>query len=85
MLAVDQVCKDYFAPLTYPVFLRKIATKEIILPLVRMEESQKGENRVHLADLACYIDDRRKMARRKQHSFRPDERCYKVLRQKISL
>ena len=64
MLAVDQVCKDYFAPLTYPVFLRKIATKEIILPLVRMEESQKGEKMVHLADLACYIDDRRKVAQK---------------------
>ena len=70
MLAADQVCKDYFAPLTYPVFLRKIAAGDIILPLVRMEESQKGARMVHLADLAFYIDDRRKLAQKEATQLR---------------
>ena len=64
MLAADQVCKDYFAPLTYPVFLRKITAGEIALPLVRMEASQKGAKMVHLSDLAQYIDERRKAAQK---------------------
>lgn len=60
VLPVDVVCRDYFAPLTLPVFLRKISEGKIPLPLVRMETSQKGARLVHLADLAAYIDERRK-------------------------
>lgn len=64
LIPADVVCKDFFAPLTLPVFLRKVAAGEIALPLVRMENSQKGAKMVHLNDLAGYIDARAEAARR---------------------
>lgn len=63
MISADQVCRDFFAPLTLPVFLRKVASGEISLPLVRMESSQKGAKMVHLTDLAAFIDARAEAAR----------------------
>lgn len=63
MIGADQVCRDFFSPLTLPVFLRKVASGEIPLPLVRMESSQKGAKMVHLTDLAAFIDARAEAAR----------------------
>lgn len=62
MIPVDVVCREYFAPLTLTVLLRKIGNGEIALPLVRMERSQKGAKLVHLTDLAEYIDKQRAAA-----------------------
>ncbi|MTH61414.1 Pyocin activator protein PrtN [Paracoccus litorisediminis] len=64
MIGADVVCRDFFAPLTLPVFLRKIASGEIALPLVRMESSQKGARMVHLTDLAQFIDAKASAARK---------------------
>ena len=64
MLPVDVVCRDYFAPLTLPVFLRKIGEGKIALPMVRMEESQKGARLIHLQDLAAFIDKQREVAQK---------------------
>ena len=65
ILPVDVVCKEYFAPMTLPVFLRKVNAGEIALPLVKMERSsQKGPRLVHIEDLAAYIDERRAEAKR---------------------
>ena len=64
ILPIDRVCKDFFAPLTLPVLLRKITSGEIPLPLIRMEDSQKGAKMVHLTDLAEYIDRKAEAARR---------------------
>jgi hypothetical protein len=44
--------------------LRKIATGDVALPLVRMEKSQKTAKGVHVADLAMFIDERREAARK---------------------
>jgi hypothetical protein len=62
VVPIDDVCRDYFAPLTVPTLLRKISAGEIRLPLVRMESSQKGAKGVHVEDLAAYIDARRAAA-----------------------
>lgn len=62
VIPVDIVCRDYFAPLTLPILLRKISVGDIPLPLIRMEKSQKGARGVHLADLAAYIDQCRAAA-----------------------
>lgn len=62
LIPVDVVCRDFFAPLTLPVFLRKVGNGEIALPLVRMENSQKGAKGVHVNDLAAYIETRRAAA-----------------------
>lgn len=62
VIPIASVCRDYFAPLSVPTLLRKIAAGEIRLPLLRMESSQKGAKGVHLEDLAAYIDLRRAAA-----------------------
>lgn len=64
VLPVDLVCREYFAPLTLPVFLRKISAGEIALPLVKMEQSRKGPRLIHIEDLAAYIDAQRALAMR---------------------
>ncbi|SFY22720.1 Pyocin activator protein PrtN [Paracoccus pantotrophus] len=69
MIGADVVCRDFFAPLTLPVFLRKVSTGEIPLPLVRMENSQKGAKMVHLSDLAAYIDARAESARKETRAL----------------
>lgn len=69
MLPADVVCHDFFAPLTLPVFMKKVGSGEIALPMVRMEESQKGARMVHLTDLAAYIDARAEAARREARAL----------------
>ena len=64
VLPVDVVCREYFAPLTLPVFLRKVQNGDIALPLIKMERSQKGARLIHLEDLAAYIDAQREAAKR---------------------
>ncbi|MGF6664819.1 hypothetical protein QF000_006487 [Paraburkholderia atlantica] len=64
IIPIEDVCRDYFAPLTLPVLLRKISTGDIAVPLVRMEASQKTAKGVHLVDLATFIDERREAARK---------------------
>lgn len=64
VIPIDVVCRDFFAPLTLPILLRKISAGDIPLPLVRMEASQKGARGVHLSDLAAYIDKRTAAARK---------------------
>lgn len=70
VVPVDTVCKDYFSHLTLPKFLRKVSAGEIDLPLVRAERSQKAAKGVHLADLAAYLDKRRKIAKYELDAFR---------------
>lgn len=69
VIPAERVCKDYFAPLTLPKFLRKIAEGAIKLPLVRMEDSQKAAKGVHVRDLAAYIDERREAAQREYNKL----------------
>lgn len=64
VIPADQVCRDFFAPMTLPKFIDKINRGEIALPLVRMTDSQKGARGVNLNDLAAYIDARSDAARR---------------------
>lgn len=70
MISADTCCKEYFAPLTLPVFIRKIGDGSIDLPLIRMEDSQKGAKMVHLRDLAAYIDRRREAAAKELRQMR---------------
>jgi hypothetical protein len=63
VVAVEDVCRDYFSHLSPPALLRKIGNGEIQLPLIRMEAgSQKTAKGVHVADLAAYVDERRAAA-----------------------
>jgi hypothetical protein len=62
VIPLKDVCRDYFSHLTPEIFLRKAAKGELKIPIVRMEDSQKGAKGVHLQDLANYLDERRKAA-----------------------
>jgi hypothetical protein len=59
VIPIGVVCRDYFAPLTTTVLVRKISAGEIALPLIRMEKSKKGAKGAHRTNKAKYIDDRR--------------------------
>ena len=63
VIPVGIVVRDYFSHLTTDKFLRKVATGEINIPLLRIEAgSQKAAKGVHLSDLAQYLDTRRAAA-----------------------
>jgi hypothetical protein len=63
IIPIEDVCRDYFAPLTLPNLRRKISAGDIPLPLVRMQANcQKTAQGVHVQDLANYIDELRAAA-----------------------
>ena len=62
VVPIDQVCYDFFGHLTPEKLLRKALRGDIVLPIVRIETSQKAQRGVHLVDLAAYIDKRRAAA-----------------------
>jgi hypothetical protein len=62
VITVEEVCRDYFQHLSEDKFIRKAEKREIRLPIVRMESSQKATKGVHLIDLAAYLDQRREAA-----------------------
>lgn len=64
IIPVEILCRDYFSHLTPEKLVRKISTGEIVIPLVRMEDSQKSAKGVHLSDLAEYLDKRTEAARK---------------------
>jgi Pyocin activator protein PrtN len=70
VISADTCCKEYFAPLTLTVFMRKVGNGEIDLPVARMEASQKGARMVHLQDLADYIDRQRDAAAKELKAMR---------------
>jgi hypothetical protein len=70
IVPIEDVCRDYFAPLTLPNLRRKIAAGDIPLPLVRMENGNvKAAQGIHLQDLANYIDTRRAAAVKERDQF----------------
>lgn len=70
LITAEECCREYFAPLTFPVFMRKANAGEIDLPVVNMGGSQKGARMVHLKDLADYIDRQREAAAKELRQMR---------------
>jgi len=64
IVPVDEVCRDYFTPHTLPTFLRKVGNGEIPLPVVRLDDSQKGPKGININDLAAYLDKQSEAARK---------------------
>ncbi|KVR86041.1 pyocin activator PrtN family protein [Burkholderia vietnamiensis] len=62
IIPIEDVCRDFFAPLTLPTLMRKVSAGEIALPVIRMERSQKCAKGVHISDLAAFIDKQRAAA-----------------------
>ncbi|WP_321921660.1 pyocin activator PrtN family protein [Burkholderia sp. BCC1998] len=69
IIPIEDVCRDYFAPLTLPNLMRKISAGDIALPLVRMDKSQKTAKGVYIMDLALYIDKQRAVAVKEYETF----------------
>jgi hypothetical protein len=59
LIPLADVCRDYFSHLTPEKLMRKVMAGQIPLPIVHIERSQKSAKRVHLQDLADYLDKRR--------------------------
>ncbi|MBU9373436.1 pyocin activator PrtN family protein [Burkholderia multivorans] len=62
VVPIEDVCRDFFEPLTLPNLTRKISSSEIALLVIRMERSQKCARGVHTSDLAASIDKQRAAA-----------------------
>lgn len=62
VIPLELVQRDYFPHLSVDKLLRKIMAGEIVLPVVRIEQSQKAARGIHLVDLCDYIDKRREIA-----------------------
>jgi hypothetical protein len=62
VIPIERVCRDFFGHLSVDKLLRKALRRDLALPIVRIETSQKAQRGVHLVDLAAYIDTRRAAA-----------------------
>lgn len=70
IIPIETVCQDYFSHLTPEKFLRKVASGEISLPVVRVEGSQKTAKGVPINDLAAYLDKQIAAARKECESLK---------------
>lgn len=64
VISIKDVCRDYFTHLSPEIFMRKVSTGDINIPIIRMDGSNKGAKGVHLQDLATYIDGLRSSAQK---------------------
>ena len=64
VIPVKTVCQDYFTHLSPEIFLRRVSSGEINIPLMRMDKSQKSAKGIHLQDLAEYLDKVRFFAKK---------------------
>lgn len=69
IIPIEDVCRDFFSPLTLPSLMRKISAGDIALPVIRMERSQKCAKGVHISDLAAFIDKQRAAAIKECNQF----------------
>ena len=69
MIPAETVCRNHFAPLTYPKFLEKTNNGSIPLPVTRMTDSTKAPRYVHIKHLAAYLDRRAELAEREARSM----------------
>jgi hypothetical protein len=64
VVSVEELCRDYFPHLDASKFVRKVGAGDIVIPMIRMEASQKTAKGVHITDLADYIDRQADAARK---------------------
>ena len=70
VIPLETVRRDYFSHLNMDHFMRKIASGDIDIPVVRMEQSQKSARGIALTDLATFLDDRIEAARKENRQMR---------------
>lgn len=69
VIPLELVCEDFFSHLSPAKLSAKVDRGEIRLPIVRIEQSQKAARGVHVADLAAWIDERRRVALHECQAF----------------
>ena len=70
LLEIELVAQEYFR-LSVDKFVRKINDGQIALPITRMEpNNRKSKKFIALSDLAQYLEERHKEARKELASFR---------------
>lgn len=63
IIPLERICADYFTHLTPTKLKLKVAAGLIDLVIVRMENSQKSAQGIHINDLADYLDTQRERAK----------------------
>ena len=69
IIPIEKVYADYFTHLTPEMFLRKVFSGQIKLPITRLEHSQKSAKGIHLTDFALYLDHQRESAKNECQQF----------------
>jgi len=64
LIDIEDVRRDFFSELSLATFVRRLDSRDIPLPYVRMNATQKGRKTISLADLASFIDERIKVSKR---------------------
>lgn len=64
VVTLEEVCKDYFQHLTPERFVKRVMAGTLKIPVVRIDDSQKGTKGVHIQDLADYLDACRAAAKK---------------------
>ncbi|WP_367599280.1 pyocin activator PrtN family protein [Pseudomonas fulva] len=64
VISLEQVLADYITHLMRLISQRKVLPREIRLPIIRLELSQKSARGLHIADLALQMEQQRGVARR---------------------
>jgi len=67
-IPVEIVAEVYFE-ISLSRFHRKIHDGEILLPVLRMDDSQKCAKSVHIDDFSAYLDRRNEAARKDAAAF----------------
>jgi hypothetical protein len=75
-LSIDLVRQDFFDGMSRKVFLGKVESGEIRLPLTRLDEGQKAVKGITIQDLAIFLDEcnlaaRKELARKRTLSRNP--------------
>ncbi|HEX8542705.1 MAG TPA: pyocin activator PrtN family protein [Pseudomonas sp.] len=63
IVPLERICSDYFTHLTPAKLKLKVAAGLIDLVIVRMENSQKSAQGIHINDLADHLDAQRERAK----------------------
>lgn len=69
VIPIEEVRREYFSHLEIDKLLRKVATGEIKLTVIRIERSVKAARGVYVQDLANYIDTQRAEAVKERYQL----------------
>lgn len=62
LVPLSSVCEEFLG-VNYRVARRQYANNRLLIPIVRLSNSQKAPLLVHLQDLACFIELQRSRAK----------------------